>query len=126
MLRGKSRCNLHNRQDLEEINVEDTQQHHQDDSAPLSLESHNDHDACDEAKQTDQNAPEAPLAGEHKSDEEEDEQDTTSELNTANNTQVAQEEIEIEDESISEALGDNDTQQAGDGDFSMFTSNDQE
>lgn len=116
--------------------IEDTQQNHQDDSTPLSLEANNNHHASDKTKQANKDTPEAPRAREDESNEEKDEQDAPGELHihltvlliqlrqaggnellanpgvgnnheqTADDTQVAEEEVEVKDEAISETLGD--------------------
>lgn len=136
--------------------VEHTQQHNQHDRTPLGLESNNDHDTRDEAEQADNNAPETPLAGEDESDEEEDQQHTTSELDVhlavllielgktggdellahprvrenheqaTDNTQVAEEEVEVEDQSVTETLNDDDSQETANGVLRVSTSNDHE
>lgn len=49
--------------------VEDTQNEHQHDGTPLSLEAHNNHDASNEAEQADHNPSNAPISGEDESDE---------------------------------------------------------
>lgn len=60
--------------------VEDAQEHDQHDGASLCLETDNNHDARNGANENDQDSPESPLAGEHETDEEEDKQDATREL----------------------------------------------
>lgn len=125
--------------------VEHAEQNNQNNSAPLGLEANNDHDARDQTKQTDQHAPEAPGARENEANEEEDEQDTASKLHvhlavllvklgqtgrnkllahprvrqhhkqTADNTQVTQEEVQVEDETVAHTLCDNDGEQSRDG-----------
>lgn len=128
------------RPEVVDEHVEHAQQQHQHDGAELSLEANDDHDAGDEAKQTNDHTPQAPLAGEDEPDEEEDQQNASRELDvhlavllvelrqsrghelladprigqdhekTADDTEVAEEEVEIKDESVSEALGDDDQQ----------------
>jgi len=117
--------------------IEHTQQNNQDDSTPLSLEANNDHDTSDETKSTNNDTPEAPCASEDESNEEEDEKNTTGELHvhlavllvklgqtgrdkllanprvgqyheqTTDDTQVTKEEVQIENQTISQALRDN-------------------
>lgn len=121
-------------------NVENAQQHHQQNGTPFSLETHNNHDACHQSEQADNDAPQAPLAGEHESDKQEDQEHPASKLDvhlavflielgqtgghellahprvrqhheqTTNDTQVAEEEVEIEDETVTETLGDDDAE----------------
>lgn len=125
--------------------VEHAEKHNEDDGAPLGLESNDHHDAGNESEQADQDAPEGPLAREDESDEQEDEENTTSELEvhlavllvklgetgrdkflanprirkdhekTADHTQVAQEEVQIENQSVSESLSYDNTQESSDG-----------
>ena len=150
--------NLHNRQDLEEVilrkilvrvvgvqgppvvdvEVEDAEDQHQHDGRELGLESNNNHDAGNESKQASHDPPEAPVTAENEADKEEDEQNTTSELEvhllvllvelgktgwgkllanprvrehhhqTTHDREVAQEKVQVEDEAVSDALHDND------------------
>lgn len=116
--------------------IEHTQKHNQDDSTPLRLEANDDHDASDEAKQTNKHTPEAPLAREDKAHKQEDEQHAARELDihlavllielrqagwdellahprvrnhheqTADDAQVAQEEVQIEDQAVAQSLCD--------------------
>lgn len=136
--------------------VENAQQHDQKDSAPLGLESNNDHNTRNETEQADNDSPQTPLAGEDKADEEEDQEHTTSELDvhlavllvqlrqsgwdellahprvrqhheqTTDDTQVAEEEVEIEDETVSETLRDHDGEQTGDRHLGVFTGDNEE
>lgn len=119
--------------------VEDAENDDEHDGAELGLETNDDHDAGDKSEQADADPPEVPVAAENEADEEEDEQDATGELEvhlavllvelretsrgellahprirkhhqqSAHNGQVAQEEVQIEDESVAEALEDDDT-----------------
>lgn len=93
-------CNLHNREDLEEVvlrkvlvgvvgvqcppvvdvEVEDAEDEHQHNSRELGLEANNDHDAGNQSEQASNDSPEAPVATEDEANEEEDEQDTSSKL----------------------------------------------
>lgn len=135
--------------------VEDTQDEYQQRGAPLRLESHHNHDACDQADDGDKHSPDGPLSTEHEADEEEDEEHTTSELEvhlaillldlrqageglglahprvrqdhqeTAHDRQVAQEEVEIEDQAVAEGLGDDNTDETGDGIFGVAAGDDE-
>lgn len=130
------KCEETYRPEVVNQNVENTQQNDQDNSTPLSLEANNDHHASDKTKQTNNYTPEAPRASEDESDEEKDEQDAPGELHihltvllvklgqtgrnellanpgvgdnheqTADDTQVAEEEVQVENEAISETLSD--------------------
>ena len=125
--------------------VEDAEDDDEQGGAELGLEADNDHDAGDEADEADNDAPDGPLAAEDEADKEEDEQDAAGELEvhlavlllelgqagkglglahprvrqhheqTAHDGQVAQEEVEVEDEAVAERLGDDDADQAADG-----------
>ena len=136
--------------------IEHTQQNHQENSTPLGLETHNNHDASTQTEQADNNTPQAPLAGEDESNKKEDQQHTTSKLDvhlaillvqlgqsggdellanprvgqnhkqTTDNTQVAEEEVEIENETVSETLRDNDTEQTGDTELGVLAGDDEE
>lgn len=144
------------RPEVVDQNVEDTEQHHKHDRTPLGLETDNHHDTSDEAGHTDDDAPHGPLSREDESDKEEDQEHATSELDihlavlliqlgqtgghellahprvgenhekTANHAEVAQEEVEVEDESVSKALSDDDAQQTGDREFGVSASNHEE
>ena len=119
--------------------VEDAENDDEHDSAELGLETDNNHDASDKSKQTDADSPEVPVAAEDEADEEEDEENTARELKvhlavllvelrktsrgkllahprirkhhqkSSHDGQVAQEEVEVKDESVAETLEDNDT-----------------
>lgn len=145
---------LHNGEDLKEIvlgevlvgvvgvegpevvdqKVEDAENNDKHDGAELGLETHDDHDAGNESKQANADPPEAPVTAENEADEEENEQDTTSELEVhltvllvesretrrgelladprvgkhhqeaSHDGQVAQEEVQVEDQTVSETL----------------------
>ena len=117
-----------------DVEVEDAQNEHQHDRRELGLETNNNHDASNETEQASHNSPETPVTAENEADEEEDEQDTSSELEihllvllvelrktsrsellanpgvgqdhhqTAHNGKVAEEEVQVENETISDAL----------------------
>lgn len=135
--------------------VEHTQDQNQHDSAPLGLETNNDHDARDEPKQANQYTPKTPLAGKHESDEQENQQDPPGQLDvhlavllielgqagrhelladprvrehheqTSDDTQVAQEEVQVEDQSVSEGLGHHHSKQTRDGVLAVFPGDDE-
>jgi hypothetical protein len=155
---------LHNGEDLEEIvlgevlvrvvrvqgpevvdqKVEDAEDDDEHNGAELGLESNDDHNAGNEPKQANTDPPEAPVATEDEADEEEDEQDTTSELEVhlavlliesretsrgklladprvgkhhqeaPHDGQVAQEEVEVEDQPVSKTLEHHHTDEAED------------
>lgn len=137
-------------------NVEYTQQDHQQNSAPLGLESHNDHDTRHKPEQANNHAPQAPLTGKHEADKKEDQEHPTGKLDVhlavfliklgqagghellahprvrqhheqaSDDTQIAEEEVKIEDETVTEALGDDHAEQAEDGIFRLFAGDDQE
>lgn len=165
---------LHNGENLEEIvlgeilvrvvrvqspevvdqKVENAENNNQHDGAELGLESHNDHDACDESEQADADSPEVPVAAEDEANEEEDEQDTASELEvhlavllvklgetsrsklladprvgkdhekTSHDGQIAKEEVEVEDEAVAETLEDNDANETKDTVVGVLSCND--
>ena len=124
--------------------VEDAENDNQHDGAELGLESHNDHNTGDESEQADADSPEVPVATEDEADEEEDQQDTTSELEVhlavlfvklgetsgskllahprvgedhekaAHDGQIAQEEVQVEDETVAETLENNHANEAED------------
>lgn len=136
--------------------VEHAQNGDENDGAPLGLEANDNHDASNETDQDDGNATNAPLASEDEANEQEDEQNTASELEvhlaillielrktgrselfadpavrkdheqTAHDTEVAQEEVEVEDEAVAEGLGDDDADQANDGVFAVLADDDHE
>ena len=136
--------------------IEETQQDHQQDSTPFCLEPDDDHDTGNKSQQADENPPEPPLAREDESDKKKDEQNTTGKLDihfaillvelwqpgwneplahprvrnhhqqTANNAQIAEEEVQVSHETVCDGLGDHDTQEAGNGVFGAFADNDQE
>lgn len=114
--------------------VEAAEDDDQQRSAVLGLEANNDHDTGASAKDADEDAPEGPLAAEDEANEEEDEENTTRQLEVhllvllvqggetskglalahprvredheeaTNDGQVSQEEVEIEDQAVAESL----------------------
>lgn len=136
-------------------NVEYAEDDHEQCCAPLGLESHHNHDTCDEANDGHQHPSDRPRSTEDEANEEEDEQHATSKLEvhlavlllnfwktsknlglahpgvgehhekTAHDRQVAQEEIDVEDETVAESLGDDDSAQTTNSVFGVFAGNDE-
>lgn len=132
--------------------VKHTQQHDQKNGAPLRLEADNHHDTRQEPKQTNQHTPEAPLAREDKPDKQENQQHAPSKLDVhlaillielrqarrdellahprvgkhhkqaAHDAEVAEEEVQVEDQAVTEALRDDHGQQARDAELGAFPS----
>ena len=116
----------------------------------------NNHNASHKSQQTSNNPPETPVTTEHESDKKEDKQHTSSKLEvhllvlfielrqtsrrellanpritqnheqTAHDGQVAQEEVEIEDESIANSLQNDNGHEARDAEFGVFAEDDAE
>lgn len=135
--------------------VEDAQNDNEQSGAVLGLESNDNHDAGDAAKRRDNDAPERPLATEDKSDEEEDQKDTASQLEVhlaillvdlgktckdlslanprirqdhdqaTDDRQVSEEEVEIEDETVAKSLSDDNAHETGDGVVGVLSDDDQ-
>lgn len=135
--------------------VEYAQDNHQQRGAPLRLESNNHHDTGDQADNGDEDPPDGPLSTEHEAHKQEDEQHATCELEVhlavllfhlrktskclgllhprvgehhqkaAHDGQVAQEEVEIEDEAVAEGLRDDDANEASDSVFGVTAGNDE-
>jgi len=131
-------------------NVEHAEKHDENDSAPLGLESDDHHDAGNESEQADYDTPEGPLAREDESDEQEDKKNATSELEvhlavllvklretgrnkplanpgirkdhekTTDHTQVAQEEVQVKDQSVTKGLGHDNPQESSNGIFAVL------
>ena len=144
------------RPEVVDKDVENAQDGDEDDGAPLGLETNNDHHAGNETDHDDRHATNAPLAGEDEANEQENEQHATGELEVhlavllvelgqaggrelfadpavgqdheqaAHDTQVAQEEVEVEDQAVAERLGDNDADQAHDGVLAVLADDDHE
>jgi hypothetical protein len=136
-------------------NVEDTQDENKQRRAPLGLESNHNHDTCDQTNDGDHHSPDGPLSAEHEADEEEDEEHTTRELEvhlavlllnlgqaseglglanprvrqdhqeTTHDREVAQEEVQVKYQAITESLGDDNTDETGDGIFGVTAGDDQ-
>lgn len=114
--------------------VKDAENQDQHNGTELGLESNNDHDASHEAKDADKNPPETPVSSNDKAYEEKDEQHTASQLEVhfavflvdlretgrreslahpavgknhkeaAHDRKVTKEEVEVEDEAVTEGL----------------------
>lgn len=144
------------RPEVVDKDVEDAQNGDENDGAPLGLEANDNHNASNKTDQDDRNATNAPLASENEANEQEDEQNTASELEvhlaillvelgktggselfadpavgkdheqTAHDAKVAQEEVEVEDEAVAKGLGDDDANQADDGVLAVLADDDHE
>ena len=136
--------------------VENAQNQDEQNGAELGFESDNNHDTSDQPDEDDQHAPEAPVARKDESNEEEDKQHATCELDvhltvlfvhlgkagwrkplanprvrqnheeTTQDGQVAEEEVEVENQAVSESLSDDDTEKTGHGILAMLPHNDEE
>lgn len=136
--------------------VEDAKNDDEKRSAPLGLEAHHDHDACEKANDGDDDSADGPGSTENKAHEEEDEQHAAGELDVhlavlflnlrqagedlglahprvgehheeaAHDGQVAQEEVDVENKAVAEGLGDHDADEATDGVFRVFASDDED
>lgn len=144
-----------NRPEIVHKQIEQAQQNHKQNSRGLSLESNNNHHASHESNQADQNPPEAPFTREHKAHEQEDQKDTARKLDVhlavflvklresggrealadpavredheqaADDREVAEEEVQVEDEAVAEGLGDDDGEEADDGVFGVLADDDE-
>ena len=143
------------RPEVVDKHVEDTEEHDQDDGTELGLETDDDHDTSHKPNQADQHSPEAPFTCKDEADEEEDQKHSSSELNVhllvlfinrgqsskysglldkaisehheqaTNDGQVAEEEVQIENEAVSECLNNHDRQQTADCVLSVAAHDDQ-
>lgn len=134
--------------------VEDAQDDNEQSGAVLGLESNDNHDARNTAKGGDNDTPKRPLSAENESNEEEDQEDTTSKLEvhlaillvdlgktskdlclanprirqnhdeTTNDRQVSEEEVEIEDETVTKSLSDDNAHETGDGVVGVLSDDD--
>lgn len=135
--------------------VEDAQDDNQQSRTPLRLEANNNHDTRDQADDGDEDPPDGPLSTEHEAHEQEDEEHATRELEVhlailllqlgqagkrlrllhpgvgehhqeaAHDGQVAQEEVEVEDQAVAERLRDDDANEARDGVFGVSSGDDE-
>jgi hypothetical protein len=134
--------------------VEDAENNDKHDGTPLGLEPDDNHDTSHGAKQNDYRSSKAPLASEDEANKQEDEQHTARKLKVhlavlfvelrkpgrgkllahpavrqhhqqaAHDGQIAQEEVEVEDEPVSKCLRDNHPEQTHDGVFAVLADND--
>jgi len=125
--------------------IENAQNDHQQRGAKLGLEPDHNHDAGQQAQQTNDDPPDRPVPTEHEPDEQEDEQDAAGQLEvhltvfflelrqageglglahprvredhkqTSHDGEVAEEEVEVEDKTVAEGLGDHHADEAGYG-----------
>lgn len=137
-----------------DVEVEDAENQHQHDRRELGLEANNNHNAGNEAEQASHNSPETPVPAENKADKEEDEQNASSKLEihllvllvkrgeasrgellanpgigedhheTAHNREVAEEEVQVEDQTVSDALHDNHAHKTSYSVFRVLSCND--
>ncbi len=135
--------------------VEDAENDHEKSGAELGLETDDNHDAGASTQDADNDAPDGPAAAEDEAEEQENQQDTASQLEVhlpvllvqrgetgkrlglanprvgqdhnqaADDGQVAEEEVEVEDETVAESLGDDDTHEAGDGVVRVLSDDDE-
>lgn len=134
--------------------IEDGEEDDQECGRPLGLETHGDHDAGGEPDQREDQSCKGPLSLEGDSDEKEDQKDSACQLEvflaiivaqigksrkegptsdhrigkdheeTSNNGEVAQEEINIKDETVTKALQDDDTQKTANCDLRVALGDD--
>jgi hypothetical protein len=144
------------RPEVVDQDVEHTEDNDQQNRAELGLEPYNHHDAGHEANQADKDSSKAPVAAEDKANEEEDEQHATRKLEVhlavllvelrqaggreplahprirqdhqepAHNRQITQEEVEVKDQPIPNALEHNHANETKDAVIRVFPYNDHE
>lgn len=135
--------------------VEDAENNDEESGAELGLEADDDHDAGASTQDADDDAPDGPGTAEDEADKQENQEDATSELEVhlavllvdlgqtgkglgltdprvgedhdeaTNDGQVAEEEVEVEDEAVSEGLGDDNGHEAGDGIVGVLADDDE-
>lgn len=135
--------------------VKDAQDDNEHDGAKLGLEAYHYHDTSNEAEKGHNHSPDTPSSAEDKSSKEEDEQNSACELEVhlavflvdrreaseslgfpnpgirqdhqqaTHNRQVSEEEIDVEDESISKCLGNNNTSESSHSVIRVFAGNDE-
>ena len=150
----RSRCSY--RPPVIHQNIEDTQDHDQDNRTPLGLEAHRNHHTRHQPNANHDHPSETPIPGKHKPDEKENQQHSPSKLEihlailfvdlwqaggrellphpavgedheqAAHDAEVAQEEVEVEDEAVAEGLGHDDASQPDDGVFAVFADDDED
>lgn len=136
-------------------NIEYAENHHQHNRAPLRLEAHRDHHACHGTDGDHDYTAESPLACEYEANKQEDEQDSAGELEVhlavllvklwetgrrkllaypavgehhdqaAHNRKVAQEKVDVEDESIAQCLCDYNSDETADRIFTVLADDDE-
>lgn len=134
--------------------VKDAQNHHQHNRTPLGLESHHYHHTRHKPKQTNHHPPKPPLPCKHKPHKQKNQQHPSRKLKIhlsillihlrqsgrrefrthpavaknhkepAHDAEVAQEEVEVENEAVAESLGDDNADKAEDGAVGMFAYDD--
>lgn len=133
------------RPEIVDKQVKDAQNDNEKSSAELGFEAYSNHNRCASAENGDNNTPNGPLAARHEADKQEDEKDTPGELEvhlaillvdlgetgkrlglahpgigqnheqSANNGQIAQEKVQVEDEAVADALGNDDAHEPARG-----------
>lgn len=144
------------RPEVVDQDVENTQDHDENDSAPLRLEPDCNHHTRHSAYGDHGNPSRCPVTREHESDEQEDQQHTPGQLEihlpilliqlrqarrgellayprvgedhqqAAHDREVAEEEVQIENETVAERLGYDDGDEAGDGLLGVLADDDEE
>ena len=144
------------RPEVVDKDVEDAQDGDKDNGAPLGLETNDDHHTGDKSNHDDRHAANAPLACEDEANEQENEEHAAGELEVhlavllvelrqaggrelfadpavgkdhkeaAHDTQVAQDEVEVENQAVAERLRDDDADQAHDGVLAVLADDDHE
>jgi hypothetical protein len=137
-----------------DIKVENAQDEHEHDGRELGLETNNHHDTSDESEQAGNDSPETPVAAEDEANKEEDKQDTARQLEvhllvllierrqtsrsellanprvgknheqSSHDRQIAQEEVEVEDQAVSNALQNHDAHKTSYSVFRVFPCDD--
>lgn len=134
--------------------IEYTEDDHEHHGAELGLEPHHHHHTGHEAEQADNDPAEPPVPGKDESNEQKDQQHPSRELEvhlavllihlrqpggrellphpavgqhhqeTTHDAEVAEEEIQVEDETVAESLGDDDAEETEDGVFAVLAGDD--
>jgi hypothetical protein len=137
-----------------DVEVENAENEHKHDRRELGLETNNDHDAGDESEQAGNDSPETPVTAENEAHKEEDEQDTARKLEVhllvllvesrqtgrgelladprvgehhkkpSHDRQIAQEEVEVEHQAVSNALQNHDAHKTSYSVFGVFPCDD--
>jgi hypothetical protein len=144
------------RPEVVDQNVEDAEDDHQQNRAELGLEPHDHHNACHKAYQANKDPSKAPVAAEDKADKEKDKQDASRKLEvhlavllvelwqagrrkplahpgirqnhqeSTHDGQIAQEEVEVKDQPVSDALENNHANKTKDAIVRVFPYDDHE